>query len=269
MGTKQLYLGRFTLPATATDFTVDAVPSSGPYSISLDTGRYYTAGYTGESTDQLVETIQSKIQDVGAGVIFPTATVTLSKTTGLVSIDFGASGELVWSHTPLRDLLGFTTNLTSGSGYTATNQARYLWRPTVNPSDYSGDLAVWWLPRFTTRGTRSPDGTTVTVPGPAVLYDAEVTYTHLPEIEVITNSPHPDYQSLQVFFEDVIRNGMPFRVLPDQTSYTSTTYRTAVFAVEDEETGVGSFRDYVDRNAGIYNGRWKIRLPMWKHVGDE
>jgi hypothetical protein len=101
MTTYQQYFARFSTGATAPAFSINAS------NITLTAGYYYMMGYTSEATNQLCEHITDKINDVISG-----STCTYGYSTGLISLDFNSTVTAVtWADTALRDLLGFTGNL--------------------------------------------------------------------------------------------------------------------------------------------------------------
>ena len=255
--TLQRYIGQFVLPATAVEFTV------GGSGVSLTSGTtYYMSGYTSETAKQLVEHMQFQIRALGAP--YASATVTQSTTTGKITIGaLGGSTAINWTDTDLRDLLGFTANLSGASTYTGTNQARYCWFPTVGLSGYDGDLTQWFAPRSTSIPYRSPGGVTGGVEG-SVLYDGRFSYELLPIADVITTSTTV-YQSLEKFYEDVVHRTLPIRAFPDRTLNASTSYKTSVWGALDDES-LGSFADFRERNIRIYNGLWDVEFILWKHI---
>lgn len=56
-----------------------------------------------------------------------TVTVTISATTGLCTISSTANIAITWTSTDLRDLLGFTGNLSAATSHTGTLQVRGYW----------------------------------------------------------------------------------------------------------------------------------------------
>jgi len=265
MAVYQKFLGRFAITNDSKDFTLERKDGTpwGPTAAALTTGNYYLHGYTGESTDQLLEHLQDVIRNAGAANKFTTATVTLDDSTGLVSINLGASGDIVWTDTDLRDLLGFEdTTTTGGSAYTGSDQARYLWRPSEPASMYPGTLATWWAPRSTSIAHRSEDGTTYQLKG-SLIYDADIEYQNLPEADVVTGSATV-WAALEKFWTDVAHEAQPMRCYPDRTANSATDYVTAVWAGSGE--GLGSWQDYRERQRATWNGLWTVRVPLWKQV---
>jgi hypothetical protein len=127
---------QITVPTGGWDFTIDDSGGGGAASGTLPAGDYYlpellvafaTALNTAATTDTL------------------TATLSNSETgTGKVSITSDGNGTLEWVDTDLRDLLGYTGNLTlvADTANTATNQARSLWLPDC-PYDADNEVGAW------------------------------------------------------------------------------------------------------------------------------
>ncbi len=257
--TLQIYVGRFTLPDTAVDFTIN---DGTAYPVSLTVAARYAYGYTGESDVQFLEHVQAVIR--AADAAFGAATVTFDVATGLVTINFGTVTSVAWTDTDLRDLLGYTADLSGSSAYHATNQLRYIWRPSSGLSRYPGDLTQWWETTSTTKVIRSKTGETYTVKG-SLTYGGEYAYDKLPKNDVVKSSS-TTWQALETFWTDVVHQGQPFRCYPDRTLNSSTSFYPAIWAVDDEEEGLDSFREYADRSVDEYNGLWGVDFELWKFV---
>jgi hypothetical protein len=258
--TLQHYLGTLTIDGDSKDFTIDTDPSTGPFALALTVGDYFIHGYTGEVAEQICEHLQAQIRTVGA---FATATVAFDNSTALVTIDFKATCSVVWTDTDLRDLLGFTGNLSGASAYTATNATRGVWSPTLVMSEYPGDLTRLWGQRSTSRIGVSSDGTVYSAEG-TILYDGVYGYHLLPEADVITTSATV-WESLEQFWEDCIHTGKPIRVYPDKTVNTASDYVTALMSSPDGK--VGGFHDgIVARWRENYNGFWSVNFMLRKYV---
>ncbi len=271
MSTLQEYLGTITIDDDSKDFTLERNDGTnwGPTAAALTVGDYFLHGYSGEATDQLCEHLQDVIRNTGpGGQEFTTAEVTYSYVTGLVSIDLKTTGEIVWdgvgaTDTDLRDLLGFTSNLTASSAWSGDNQPKAVWRPTLGLSSYPGDLTRFFGQRSTSRIGVSSDGTTYSNPG-TILYDGIYGYSLLSESEVITDSATV-WESLEQFWEDCIHTGKPVRVKPDRTVYTSSSYHTVLMSNTDGKIG-GFHDDMISRWAQNTNHFWSPNFQMRKHV---
>jgi hypothetical protein len=264
--TLQIYNGTATISGSNKDFTLERTDGTpwGPSPAALTEGDYFVFGYTGEVATQLLEHLEFIIQSAGVANKFTTAAVTIDPSTGLVSINLGAPGDIVWTDTDLRDLLGFEgVTTTGGSAYTAAEACRYLWRPSLPIASYPGDLTRWWGQRSTTRAGVSTDGTTYSNQG-SILYDGIYGYQLLPVADVITTST-TTWETLEQFWQDCIHTGKPVRVLPDRTDVTSTGYVTALITNTDGK--VGGFHDAtVGRWKEQYNGKWGGQFMMRKYL---
>lgn len=262
--TQQTFLGRFAVASGAATFTTQAAAPE-PESGSVTAGNYYITGYTGESTSQLCEHLQTQINATNA---CSSVTVVYSCATGKVTVDNTENepATIVLSAT-LANILGFgTTETTLANGvHTATYYPRYTWHPTRGPSDYPLDLtaANFWQPRSTTTIGASEDGTTWSLPG-NLLYEAALEYQLLTDYEAKYNASylHYDFQS---FWQDVIHAGQPVRVIPNRpavAAYTSAQYVPALLGNAE----IGSFREYSERYMANYNGLWNVYIPLVKYV---
>lgn len=254
----QQWLGRFEVGSNNRDFALD--DGTNTPSVSLDTGTYYIAGYSGETTNNLVEHIQDKM---AAETGFSAATCTYNANSGLVSLGFAATTNVTWTDTDLRDLLGFTADLDSASSYTGTNEAKYVWRPNISLSGHPVTGSRVFEPESTTLVYRARDGTTTSVVG-TKLYRAQLEYSMLDEARIIIPSTGTVNREFETFFEDVIHSGQPIRLYFDRTLNTSTDYVTCI--VGDGESMISSFSEYAGRHIQNYNGLWNLSIPILKFV---
>jgi len=248
--TYQAYLGRFY--ASAWGLTINATAKV------VTAGFYYPKGYSGESAVQFLEHLTDKLNDVVGG-----ATATLDLTTGLVTLDFnGNTTSVTWTSTALRDLLGFTGDLSSATSYVATNKMRYCWFPTRGLADYPGDLTRFWGRGSTSRTVVSADDTAYGIKG-SLTYSAMLRYAMLPAADVVTTSTTV-WRALEAFFEDVMHAAQSMRICPDRTSYTSTTYVTAL--LNKGKDAYGDFAGFAKRHARTNNGLWDVDIPLKRYV---
>lgn len=254
----QHFLGKFYLGTSANDFAV------GGTSVSLTVGEYYLHGYSGESTAQLCEHIQTKIRAIGATQ--DASTCALNVTTGLVTITLETAATLVFTDTALATILGMSTSYASGTSHVGTTQPRYLWRPSRQAVDFPHqlDTSNFYVPRSTTKIGRSLDGTSWAVGG-YLLYDSLLRYEYLDDSEVITPATGTSYSDLQQFWIDVAHAAMPIRVYPDRTVNTSADYITCLWGSEADEE-VGEWSAFAYRHVSQYNGLWDVEIPLMKYI---
>jgi hypothetical protein len=110
---------RITVPTAGYTATVGSTKT-------IPAGTYYLSSPGSGSNDFLAE-VQSQ---------FGATSVTASLGeygTGIVTITFSGSTDVSWISTELRDILGFTGNLSGASSYVGTLSARGVWMPNVPP----------------------------------------------------------------------------------------------------------------------------------------
>jgi hypothetical protein len=186
---------------------------------------------------------------------------------GQVEIDFdGVDADVTWTNTELRDILGFTANLTGTSTYSATNKPRYCWNPTIQISDHPVDRDRVWEINSGTTIHRSKDGTAYAVVGKKTDEAKDLRWDLLPQADVSADSD-TDYPCLEMFYEDVAHAGQPIRFIPDRTSYAATTdYVVGFWAGEDNEP-LGPFTEYAERWRTNWDGRWNVRFSLVEYDG--
>jgi hypothetical protein len=264
----QKYLGEFTITASNNSLTFEENGSGSPHAISLTVGEYFMRGYTSEAvTGRLVEHLQALIRAVGAP--FDDATVTLSDTTGKITIDWTANTDITSIDSGLRDLMGFEgVDVTDESIITGAAQARYIWMPGKPLAEYPGELTEGWLPRSLSRVVRSMDGTVYSIEGNKI-NDGFFSYAHLDNTEVITDSSTV-WESLQQFWEDCIHTGRKIRFYPDRTANGSTNYYECLWVppdmAEGESQKIGPFRDYGNPHTSNYRGYWDVDFSLIEYL---
>ena len=243
--------GKFYCPAYT--FTVNATVKT------CTPADYWCRGYTGETTDFLSH-IQTLIKTV-----YASATVTYSLSTGLVTIAFGTTGSITWTMTALRDILGFTANITSQTSVTATNPLRYVWRPTrpINLFPHENAATNLLVPESNSLVRRSINGT-VWMLESNTLHSTDLRWMYLTKAEVLTPASGND-ASFQNFWTYVCSKGRPFRYFPDRSVNTSADFVELILRPGNGER-VGDFSAFRSRSIESYNGYWDINLPCWKWI---
>lgn len=223
-------LGKFEslIPVTSA-FTITVTDSGGT---ATGMTAAAVADYYLTSSTSLLGTIAANL--TANATLAGTYTLTLDDTndssTGKVTIAATGGGNIsiTWVGTTLRDLLGFTGNLSGATTYTGTNQALYLHLPGCGRSNAPNPLAD--------NGTPISEATIVFAPGSDVSYAmafgsartiGSMEFQHLlgsntwTSLEVVTN------ESLQTFWTYSIRKGYPVRWHSDRN--VDGTYITVRF----------------------------------------
>ena len=261
----QEFLGRFYYAAASDgkDIVID-----GTYDVNLNSGYRYITGYSGESSLQLCEHIETVIQAIGA---LGEGSMTVDYDFVDNRIEFGWAG----SHSmvicaSLATILGMATSQSSAQSHAGTRQPRYVWIPDQGADYHDVDYNQFWSEESQTLMARSASGVTYSVAG-TMLYSNELTYSLLPRAKVITPTTGTAYADFQQFYTDVLHAGQPVRVIKDTTSiseYQSTNYVTAMVM---ERGGFGpsqlpSFNDFANRHIKNYQNLWDVKIPLVKHI---
>lgn len=274
-GDLQEFIGEIEITGSLDDFTLDdGTGAPMPVSVQLTSGDYFIEGYTGEATAQLIEHLQAQIRASHANFAAAGSsecTVSRSSSTGLITISF-ASGPVTvtWTDAALGTLLGYTGNLSGDAAYAATNTPKGVWRPTRTITSYPGDLTTWWAEESSSLITISKDGSTFAMEG-NLLYNGLYEYELLTDSEVVTTSSTV-WSTFEKFWQTVVHEGRPVRVLPDRTAYTSAgEYVTGFILPADASPGdgpvtIGTVMEYRGRTIDNYNGFWQVAFKMAKQV---
>ena len=215
--------GLIPLSAVATATVVEHTPNNTYAGTTLAAaGDYYlTAGTS------LLAVIQQNLNNLNAN---STYTVTVDSTsdtsTGKVTIAVTgvATFDITWTDTVLRDILGFTGNLSGAATYTGGNQARYLFLPPCGRSPSllapDGDAGV---PLRDGNLNVAPDGTLYAMSF-ATRYVDRIGFSALRGSSTWTYFETTVNQSLQTFWVDVISKGYPFRYFPVRSAGSSRAW---------------------------------------------
>lgn len=258
------WLGRFAIGTNNDTIDLDDNGGSTP-TVSLTAGFYYLTGYTGEATEQLCEHITTQIQAEGGD--FADVECTYDASTGKVSLVAGAGDDIdvTWTDTDLRDLLGFTGDLTEldDTAQEATNEAQYTWRPNRALAGAPVDVSRLVQPVSATVVHCSRDGTLTTVRG-NTRYAGTLDYVLVDGARVYIPSTGSVNKEFEAFFESVIAAGEVIRVYPDRTLSASTSFVTVKVGVPGEE--IGAFDSFAARHIQTYQGLADVQIPVMKYV---
>ena len=178
--------------------------------------------------------------------------------TGLVTIAFGVAKAITWVTTSLRDILGYTGNLASGTSHVATTHIRNVWLPNCayNSSNDVGATYRGWR-EADVRSVENAAGYVWTHMG----QEKEVNWlrwSHVARSKTFQAHETTTNASFERFCRDAIWGvaswgtpGGPVRFYPNAASSTYATYQ------------VGGFKDFkpTQYHDGWAGGPWTIELP--------
>jgi hypothetical protein len=227
--------------------------------VNLGADKTYYHSSDGNDSATLGEQLGSILT---ASALNATYTVTLSLSTGLYTIT--ASGgsvtaiAITWTSTWLRDVLGFTGNLSGALSYVAPRQARALWLPNC-PVETPYGLSSDGLRHRDAQVTLAPDGTYK-----ALVYASHVRneylYSHITAPRCIQAEEATVNESFETFFDDGIAGdaawcsapGKALRWYPDRDDpETFKQYNALELA-----------RPGYERTDANFAGFWRVTLPV-------
>lgn len=261
---------RITAPAGV---TVSATNSGGgPTSVTIPAGSYYLTAAGGISG--LLAAFQSALNTTRAPSTGSWA-VSLDTTTGLVSISCTGTWSLSWTSTTLRDLLGFTANISGvATTQTGTKQARGLWLPgcVLNVADSDPRQAPI---KTDLRSTMSPTGSVLGLWGNQMFRHATVSWPVVNISQVWEQNATTANASWQQFFTDtqLATGGLGwFSVLSPIQIYDHTN--TLVGTYGNSGAGLSGWQivSLSDINPKRYDpngwvGLWRLELPSLVSAG--
>ena len=170
----------------------------------------------------------------------------------------GAATTATWSSTELRNLMGFTINLASGTSWTGTQQVKNLWLPNCGRSSILSPEASTGAIECDYSQSLGADGTPYTLSYSTRSFDSMEHRTVLGS-KTWTSKETTTNESFETFYRSVIAYGLKFRFHADRS--VDGTYRTWVAS---GDTG-GRFNptpvieQWADGAASLWAFRYTIR----------
>lgn len=183
---------------------------------------------------------------------------------GLVTLQTSNASlfSISWTDVNLRNILGFTADITNQTSVTATNQAKAFWRPdcTIFTEDrYKG------APDLTdAHQTRSPNGLVITHVGNRRYRFGQVRWSHCPMHKIWLVDELTVNESLQQFLIDC-QWGLGHAWCKAGAKKRITTHdgfnvgHTAIAGWYWE--GIKGMRDIVRRAGDVWDGLWSVTIP--------
>jgi len=197
-------------------------------------------------------------------------TVSMSTSTGLVSIGWTGyatpTWSLSWSSTALRDVMGFTANITNvTTTQTGTQQARGVWIPDC-PLNIEGDPERAPLVSDA-RSSMSPTGQVITLVGNTYRRHRNVHWSHVPIAQVWDGEATYENASWEEFFAETQLGLNSSWFTPGSLIqiYYSNAGSDALLGADATITGwsiIGITSIEPQKSVGDWTGLWRIELPQ-------
>ena len=258
--------GRWEAFFVATAVTLSATTNAGgPTTVTITAGTYTPTSFCAH-----LQSVLNAQRTVTAGAW----TVTLStgrNSTGLVTIAVTAGTfSISWTSTVLRDLLGFTANITTQASATATNQHVGLWLPDC-PITLLGSPSRAHK-QTDNRATESPDGLVITHGGTKKYQHKSLSYSHVLAGRTFEGDATTAGASLEQWLDDTqfndghswFKRGAAFQVYWDNAG-TDTLLGDDLNSGSGPEHGwafspvIADVHDVVSR-PGDWLGMWSVRF---------
>lgn len=231
--------------------------SGGPYTITLAAAETYYHSSLGNQANDLAAELKT-LMDAASG---RTYTVTVDATVGgtgkyTISVDTG-NYSITWTDTALRNLLGFTSDVSSQSTATGANQAKGLWLPAA-PIWKEYGIESEGKPRSSANIQVGSDGTYYAFHGARTTRD-RLRWPVVQVPRVIAAEEDTVNESWEQFFLDCIRGEAAWAVSGKSLRWykdadTDATYQT-YHAVSANEPLVARVNE-------DYDGLWSVELEV-------
>lgn len=251
--------GRIKIPTGGWSIAVTD-SGGGPETISLTAANTYYHSSAGNDSVDLGAKLKALLD--ANSTLAGTYTVSIAAGEGgtgkyTISATGGGNISITWTSTALRDLLGFTGNLSGAASYTGTNHAQALWLPTC-PVETRYGLSSDGLKLRDGSVALAPDGTYK-----AIVYAShtrnEYVYPWIRAARCIQAEESTTNESFERFWHHVIAGdgawaeaGAELRWYKDAAD--DATFKT--FNVTDVS------RPMYDRALDEFAGLWKVTLPV-------
>jgi len=221
--------GRITVPTGG--WAMSVTDSDGAATVTIPAGQYYWRS-AGNGSRSFLDEIDFQLDAKGGGVNYTvalddasgtaTGKLTLTPSTGTMAV--------TWTSTDLRDVMGFTGNLSAASSHQSPEQIEYLWLPNAGPSQMSMPWPATTSQKFGMRRTdgtfaQAPSGSSVRLKYNTRFYQ-EMQFTTLLGSKVAIPLESVANESLEKFYATVIGEGIPVRQYKDRSD--NTLYWTTV-----------------------------------------
>lgn len=255
-----VFYGQITVPTNGWAMNVTGTPKT------VAAGTYYIHERN-DLTKSLVAKVDDLLNDLHAG---NSCTFTETGTNkGRVTIVLSAgppSQTLTWTATALRDILGFTGNLTAGTNL-APEQAEYVWHPDQPIARALAPIGTLGRRRSDARVTRALDGTVYGTKFNELrenrflieLVEKERTWA---ADEVLVN------RSWETFWRVVISQVRRFRLVWDEANGVGFANEPAHYVElrPDEPTARWDNDEMVVMTEPPWDARWNIAIGVFEDV---
>jgi hypothetical protein len=226
--------------------------------ITLPIGNYFlTSVGDGGATRSLLAELKNQL-DTGPGGVW---TLTLDDTTdtalGKVTIARNSNYTATWTSTSIRDLLGFTGDLSTAgtASFTGANQAKALWLPNCGRSGILSPQASTGAVASDYTASVSPGGTVYAIAYSTRGFDTMEHRTVVgskawTSLEVTVN------EAFETFYRYVIAHGYRLRFHKDRSD--DATYRTWNVANGGSYNPVPVREDWADSAKSLWSFRYDV-----------
>ncbi len=154
---------RITVPTGGYSVSVThTTPNAGPTTVTIPAGDYYLHSTASGGSASLFTTLAGQLTATMGKTYTVTSDDNTDAGTGTTSIHVSGvvSTAIAWTSTALRDLLGYTADLSGAVTYASTNAALAMWLPTCGRAPGMAPVGSNGYPMTDATVTKSPSGKT-------------------------------------------------------------------------------------------------------------
>jgi len=243
-------------------WTVSVTDSGGTdaSAISLAAAETYYHGSAGNNSNDLAAEMQSQLN--ASATLSGTYTVTVSTGelgTGKYTIACDESYSLTWTSTALRDVCGFTANVSSQTSATGANHAQGLWLPDCVAEPEYG-LASAGKQVVDRKVTLAEDGTFYSYSGASHVRNT-ITHPMVTKAKTLVASETTTGASFEQFWKDAIIGQQAYFTAGSQLRYYPDTSDDTTYFTYNELTPFRPSYERVEADSIEY---WSVALDVVK-----
>lgn len=259
------FWAQFGIDATNNNVSVQHSSQATPTALSLTLGDYYIDSPT--AAEDLLAELKTQLDTEPSPAVYSCSISGAGYVT--ISVDTGTFSLTAWD-APLRDLLGFTGNLTGASSYTAGLRPGYCWYPSAegraqftdrrySKAQIAGRAADGQVYRL---------GTTERLEQRAWVHEflSRANVLALPPASGNDNvdpfpeeSPRTRDWSWQRLWDYLVQTGRPFRFYADRTGAVGSY--EATYLLDEQAEQDRSERMFPDLDA-----YWRVPISVWRRI---
>lgn len=251
------------LPKLESEIVISTATIAGTFGgsvITMPVGRYFLNSIgDGGATRSFCNELDNQLTTALGGAFEVTVADGTDTSTGVVTINrsSGVAFTVTWAaNTAIRDLLGFTGNLSSATSHTGTQQAKYLWLPNCGRSAIMSPEASNGAIETDFSFAMGSDGTPYAI-AYSTRYKDSMEFRMVKGSKAWISKEVTVNESFEQFYTNSIGYGLRIRFHADRSS--DSTYRTWVVENGGAYAPVPVREEWADGANSLWGFSYQVR----------